>query len=104
MKRALLEICLAFTLAFPGVAEEWPQYRGPRNDAVSAEKISPTGLKKLWVADTPLGFSSFVVSGGKVFTVVSRNVEGAPVALCIALDANTGKELWAAPTGVAKYQ
>jgi len=87
------------------VAEDWPQYRGPHNDAISTEQLPAAGHgRKIWTAETRIGFSSFVVGGGRVFTVVSRDVEGAPVALCVGLDANSGKELWAAPTGIAKYQ
>ncbi len=89
-----------------GFAEEWPQYRGPRGDGVSAETIAwpADGPKRVWKVNTPAGFSSFAVGEGKVFTVVSRNVQGAPVAMCIALDVVSGKELWAAPTGVAIFQ
>jgi len=89
------------------VAEDWPQYRGPRGDGISAEKIMTSwpgsGLKRLWKVETPNGFSSFAASGGRVFTVVTRTVGGAPIAMCIALDAITGKELWASSTGVANF-
>jgi outer membrane protein assembly factor BamB len=43
------------------------------------------------------------VAGGKAFTVVERNVQGVQSEVCVALDANTGKELWATATGLAKY-
>jgi outer membrane protein assembly factor BamB len=45
-----------------------------------------------------------VAGEGKVFTVVARSTEGGPAEFCVALDAATGKELWATPTGTAKYQ
>src|SRR5258706_6420550 len=90
------------------MADNWPQYCGPRGDGVSTEKILTAwpagGPKRLWTAKTTGGFSSFAVGGGKIFTVVARNVDGAPVALCIALDADTCKEIWSAPTGVAIFQ
>lgn len=88
------------------VAEDWPQYRGPRGDGRSLESIvwPADGPKRLWKVNTPGGFSSFAAAGGKVFTVVSRNIQGAPVAMCVALDAASGRELWAAPTGVAIFQ
>jgi outer membrane protein assembly factor BamB len=41
---------------------------------------------------------------GKAFTVVARSTEGGTAEVCLALDAATGKELWATPTGTAKYQ
>ena len=89
-------------------ANEWPQYRGPGGEGVSSEKIAATwpagGPKRLWTSKTPTGFSSFSVGEGKVLTIVSREVDGAPSEVCIALDANTGSELWAAPIGPAKYR
>ncbi len=98
----LLTNCLA------GNAGNWSQYRGPEGSGISAEKVSPKwpadGPKKLWRADTHAGFSSLSVGDGKAFTVVTRAVDGAPAEVCIALDAKSGKELWAAATGKAKYQ
>ena len=88
-------------------AADWPQFRGPNLDSTSPEKL----LTKKWPANgprilwkTPLtdGFSSFTVSGGKAFTLVQREVEGAKREVCVALDANTGKELWAVPFGMVK--
>jgi outer membrane protein assembly factor BamB len=38
-----------------------------------------------------------------VFTLVSRDLEGAPMVVCVALDAASGKELWAATTGPASF-
>jgi len=89
-------------------AAEWSQYRGPGTAGVSAEKTPAgwpeSGPKLRWRVPASPGFSSFVVAGGKVFTIVSRNVDGAPVEVCVAWDAESGNELWAAPVGVAKYQ
>ena len=34
---------------------------------------------------------------------MTRTVEGAPREVCLGIDAPTGKELWATPLGVAKY-
>jgi len=88
-------------------AADWPQYRGPGHDATSTEKIltqwPATGLKAIWKTPTPTGFSSFTVSQGKAFTVVRRAIDGADQEVCIALEADTGKELWAMPVGIAKY-
>lgn len=89
-------------------ANEWPQYRGPAGDGVSTEKLPASwpadGPKRLWTSKTPAGFSSFSVGEGKVFTLVTRFVAGETAEVCVALDANTGKELWAAPAGPAKYR
>ncbi|HLH55519.1 MAG TPA: PQQ-binding-like beta-propeller repeat protein [Verrucomicrobiae bacterium] len=89
-------------------AENWNQYRGNAGDGLSTES-SPrpwpaNGPKRLWTAATPAGFSSFVVADGKAFTIVAREVDGALAEVCLALDAQNGKELWATPTGHAKYR
>jgi outer membrane protein assembly factor BamB len=88
-------------------AADWSQYRGLNHDAVSTEKIltqwPADGLKAVWKTPTPTGFSSFTISQGKAFTVVQRTVDGASKEVCVALDADSGKELWAAPVGIAKY-
>ncbi len=111
MKRLLIfQIVTTISLGMAsGVfAEEWSEYRGPHGDGKSTESVPATwpatGLKRLWLEETPGGFSSFTVANGKAFTIVSRTIDGAPIAACVALDAKTGKELWAAPTGVAIFQ
>lgn len=89
------------------VAENWSQYRGNSGDGLSTEASPPPwtadGPKRLWTAKTPAGFSSVVVSDGKAFTVVAREMDGTLAEVCVALDAQTGKELWAVVTGQAKY-
>jgi outer membrane protein assembly factor BamB len=89
-------------------AGDWSQYRGPDGAGISTEKISTAwpagGPKLLWRVETPAGFSSFALGGGKAFTIISRNVDGRLAEVCLALDADSGKELWAAPTGIAKYR
>jgi outer membrane protein assembly factor BamB len=81
------------------VASDWPQFRGPNRDDISAE----TGLLKKWPADGPkrvwlfdnagMGYSGFSVAAGKLFTIGTRDQKE----ILIALDAATGKELWIAP-------
>ena len=111
MKATFSKLMLARGLLFIGCSgapgANWPEYRGPNGDGISSEKISipwpVNGPKRLWKVNTPGGFSSFAVAEGKVFTIVARNIAGTPVAVCVALDAGTGAELWAAPTGVAMF-
>ncbi len=99
---------LVATLAAATLAQaaDWPQYRGPNLDGSTSEKISTKwpagGPKAVWKAPTTDGFSSFTVSGGQAFTLVLRDIEGTPQEVCIALDANTGKELWKTPLGTLK--
>src|SRR5258708_14329529 len=103
---ASLTLLLAGPLLAP--AADWPEYRGPDHDGTSPER----GLLKQWPAGgprqlwkTPLtdGFSSFTVSGGKAFTLVQRIIDGVNREVCLALDADTGKEIWAYTPGLAKY-
>ena len=88
-------------------ALDWPQYRGAAGDGRTSEKVVKPwpagGPKVLWKVPAPGGFSSFSVAGGKAFTFVLRDVEGASQETLLALDANTGKELWVAPLGAAKF-
>lgn len=88
-------------------AADWTQYLGPTRNGVSVETVSTKilagGPKKLWQHDTPGGFSSFAVGGGIAATMTLREVDGAPQEICLALDAKTGKEIWAKPLGVANF-
>lgn len=95
---------LVFSVA--GWAADWPQYAGPNHNRSTPERIQKVfpanGPKTIWRVPATDGFSSFAVSGGKAFTLVMRNIEGAPRETLVALDANTGKELWAQPLGGIK--
>jgi outer membrane protein assembly factor BamB len=81
--------------------DDWPQWRGPRRDGISAEK----GLLKAWPTNGPPlawtvtgagdGYSSFAVAGGRLYTLGARgNTE-----YVLAFDAATGKRLWETPHG-----
>lgn len=97
---------LAALVALPIQAGDWPNYRGPKHDGKSPEKIGQwpaNGPRQLWKTATPNGFSSFVVSGGRAFTIVSREMEGAVQEVVVALDAESGKEVWAKALGVVNY-
>lgn len=89
-----------------GLALDWSQYRGNSGDGITTESVKawPTdGPKRLWSAKTTAGFSSIAVSGGKAFTLAARDVEGKLSEVCVAFEAATGRELWAAEVGPAKY-
>lgn len=93
--------------ALTAFAADWTQFRGPNHDGNCTEHIATTwpgsGLRALWKVPLKDGFSAITVGDGKAFTQVLRNVDGAEQEVCVALDANSGKELWAKPLGVAKY-
>ena len=88
-------------------AADWPQYHGPTSDGQTPARIatdwSAHPPKVLWKTPTPGGFSILAVAGGRAYTVVLREVDGAQMEVCLALDAATGRELWAAPLNLAKY-
>ncbi len=81
--------------------EDWPQWRGPNRDGRSGE----TGLLKAWPANGPPlawkttgagdGYSSFATAGGRLYTLGARGNQE----FVIALDAATGKQVWATPHG-----
>jgi outer membrane protein assembly factor BamB len=83
---------------------DWPQWRGPNRDGVSAEADwsvdwPATGPKRLWTAHVGEGTSSVAVVGNRVYTL-GRVLDGESggtktskeAAMC--LDADTGKVLW----------
>ena len=84
---------LFFITSLVALAEDWPAYRGPSGNGTSNERISwpEGGPKKLWTTSTHNGFSSFTESHGKVFTIVTKDIDGAPFAVLLALEANTGR-------------
>src|SRR6185295_10559381 len=93
--------------AGPLLAADWNQYRGPKNDGTTAEKIDETwpkeGPRVLWKAPLGDSFGSFAVSGSKAYAFIQRKANGADKEVAIALDANSGKELWAVPLGEPTY-
>lgn len=95
------------TCSHPANAAEWPQYRGPNANGTTSERIlkrwPDAGPRQVWKAPLNAGFSSFAAVDGRAFTLVSRGIEGVNNEVCVALDAESGKELWAASLGFAKY-
>ncbi len=91
----------------PTAGGDWPSYRGPNGDGTTPAdfgKVWDTaGPKQVWKADTAKGFSSITVSGGIASTLVTRDLEGSPAEHVVAFDSSTGKELWAQPLKLAKY-
>jgi outer membrane protein assembly factor BamB len=98
-----LTVVFAITLTLPAAepSKGWPTWRGPNRDGISKE----TGLLQKWPDEGPplvwqvkgLGraYSSVAISGGKIFTLGSRRRSTD----LIALDLETGKEVWRANVG-----
>ena len=88
-------------------AADWPQYRGTAGTGVTSERVAKPWTsgapKQVWKTPSEGGFASFAVGGGKAFTLALKEADGAQQESIVALDANTGKELWFAPLNFAKY-
>ena len=74
---------------------QWPQWRGPaRNGTIPAASTPgwPAEWKRAWRTDVGEGYSSPVVSGGRVFVLGRQD----PDELVTAVDLGSGKVLWQA--------
>jgi len=84
------------------VADDWPQWRGPLRNAVSAETSllrswSEDGPKLAWkVAGLGTGYASVVIRRGRVYTIGKHGTK----LFVTALEANTGKLAWARNIGM----
>ena len=90
---ARLAAVLAALLRFPGLAADWPQWRGPERNGISLENVATfpaSGPRLLWSASVGTGFSSISIAEGRVYTM--GNVDGQDTIWCF--DASNGKELW----------
>ena len=88
---SLLALTLSLTVASSTLAADWPQWRGPNRDGISAENDwKPQSAKVAWKVNVGLGFACMSVADGRLFTI--GHINGNEVVF--ALDANTGKELW----------
>jgi outer membrane protein assembly factor BamB len=107
MKRVCTIVCFIVLASEARALAEWSQYRGPAGNGICNEspnlKWPAGGPKLLWKEPVKNGFSSFTIADGKAFTQMNRDIEGANREVCVALDASTGKELWAVPVGVGVY-
>jgi outer membrane protein assembly factor BamB len=76
--------------------DDWPQFRGPNRDDISAEtnlleEWPEGGPAQLWRSENAgLGFSGFSVVGDRLYTMGADNQ--AEFVLC--LDATNGEEIW----------
>ncbi len=106
-----LFIGLLLTLISTGssFSVDWEQYNGKDSKRTTSEKIDVSTLKGgqakvVWKVPVRSGFSSFTTAGDKVFTLVTRKDEdGIERECCVALNADTGDEIWAQFLGFAKY-
>ena len=76
-------------------AADWPNWRGPEHNGVSSEsnwldRWPAAGPPIAWKASVGIGFSSFCVGGGRVYT--AGNAENSDTLYCF--DADSGRQLW----------
>ncbi len=102
--RTFKTLAAAAALSFgilAATADDWPRWRGADYTDISKEtgllkKWPAGGPKRLWLNDNGgIGFAGFSVADGKLFTLGARNNQEQ----LIALNADTGKELWSAKVG-----
>ena len=82
--------------AIPTVTAYWTGFRGPNRDGSYDQTRILTewpraGLKPLWKQPVGGGYSSFVIAGGRAYTIEQRRDQEAVT----AYDIRTGRELWA---------
>ncbi len=92
---SLVAAGLAASGALSLSANDWPHWRGPDRNGISAETgwtdhLPSSGPARAWKAQVGLGFSSFVVANGRAFT--AGHADEMDTVFCF--DANTGKVLW----------
>ncbi|MFA6545166.1 MAG: PQQ-binding-like beta-propeller repeat protein [Limisphaerales bacterium] len=100
MNTRRLSACLLGTVLSASAASaqetfDWPQWRGPRRNGISAEKDFVTswpkeGPHRVWTARVGVGYSSVAVVGGRLYTM--GNVSDVDHVMC--LDVATSKLLW----------
>ena len=97
MKKSAALSLVAFLslIAFVAQADDWPNWRGPDHNGISKEtgwsaKWPADGPKQVWKANVGIGFASFAVSHGRVYTVGNAK----DTDTIFSFDANTGQEQW----------
>jgi outer membrane protein assembly factor BamB len=85
----------------PAANFDWPQWRGGDRTGVSKEtgllkKWPEGGPKRIWIYENAgYGYSGPAIANGKFFIIGTRDNSEC----VLALDANTGRELWTAKIG-----
>ena len=76
ISRLLLTLSPTLVLGFapPALGNDWPQWRGPNRDGISQESgwlaaWTPQGPSRLWEGSVGVGYSSFAVSQGRLYTM-----------------------------------
>ncbi|MFC1582219.1 PQQ-binding-like beta-propeller repeat protein [Planctomycetota bacterium] len=95
--RLMTAVLLALVLSTMVCADDWPQWRGPNRDGISAEKdlMATWPPKKVWSFEAGLGYSAVSVSNGRAYVMGNVKREGdRGIDTVFCLDAADGKVLW----------
>lgn len=89
----------------PGGRADWPQFRGAHRDGRSASthllrEWPEAGPKLLWRQPIGEGYASVVAVGDRLYTATSEK----ETEIVLALDADTGKEVWRQTLGAIFVQ
>lgn len=82
------------------LADDWPQWRGPRGDGSwngpnIAKSLPNDGLKRIWKTKVFPGYSGVTVKDGRVYLMDRPSDKGSEgIERVVCLDANTGNEIW----------
>ena len=96
-------MALCLDLFSLGAADDWPQWRGPNRDGVWKEQnisFRPEGLSVLWRAPAGGGYSSPVVSDGRVYVFDSELEKPRAWERLRCFDLNEGRLLWSQSNAV----
>ena len=83
----------AFCILPAAKGADWPNWRGPRYNGISTEKLPhdlPKSLPVAWTIEVGTGFCTVSVQGGRVLTM--GNAKGKDTVWC--LNATDGRALW----------
>lgn len=107
-RAAIHSLVLIFWLAWTWSVDagDWPHWRGPDRNAVSAERSGWDGvnwpMKLVWETKAASGSSAPIVAGGSVYSLGwTREPEPRDIVVC--LDATTGKQRWTQQYSCPEY-
>ena len=109
IRRLLLATLLTAAAGTSAAAEDWPMWRGPAQNGISADRRLPLNWSATenvaWKLPMPtVSGSTPIVSGSTVFLSVAESAnEGAPLALW-AVDRAAGTVRWKQPMGAGNHK